>query len=343
MVTKQTEPEVGLVEGTGTAAATDGEEPPDRGVRPGRRDRGRRSRHRDQRDASRGPGPHRRSELRSGRTPPTWSSISTPAPSRRSRLPSTAGPSTWCHRTVTSWPSLPGCDPIGDDNRLHIYIGNFDGTGVRRVTPPSNGMDEFNPAVDPGGRDRLPRSEPLRRGDRRPVPPGSGQRLDDEAHEPARAVLAPLVHVGELRPDGRSSCSTCPEGRWRVIVVWDLWPIPATGGEPQLVLAGTRAHGSYSPDGTTIAYVGRPRFESERGAFAGTSIWLADADGKHPRLLVMAPGEQEELGWHRAGPPTGTQDRLRRPERGLHRGRGDRPGGEGRSTVERPSGSTTTR
>ena len=42
-----------LVEGSGAAAATDGEEPEGRGIRPGRRDGGRRRRHRDHRDASR--------------------------------------------------------------------------------------------------------------------------------------------------------------------------------------------------------------------------------------------------------------------------------------------------
>jgi Tol biopolymer transport system component len=195
-------------------------------------------------------------------------------------------------------PSLD--DPIGDDNRLHVYIGNVDGTDVRRVTPLSNGMDEFNPRWTPEGqivfqgRNRF--GEEI----------GDLYLLDPVGGSTTKLTNLPVQSShhwfmsASVRPDGQVILFNLPRGPLED-QVWDLWTIPATGGEPQLVRRDA-AHGSYSPDGTTIAYVGRPRFESGNGAFAGTSIWLADADGKHPRLLVMASGEQEELGWPRWSP-----------------------------------------
>ena len=251
-----------------------------------------------QRDGSRRPGPHRGAPEPAGRRHPRGRRSSTPATSRRSRLLSTAGSATWCHRTVTSWPSLP--PTVGDISRLHIYIGNVDGTGVRRVTPLSDGMDEFNPRWTPDGADRLPGSE---RSARRSAACTSWilSAARRRSSPTSRCCPPPLVRVGERafrRPGG--SCSTSPEGRWRI---WSgtSGRSRRPAGNLELVLRHA-AHGSYSPDGTTIVYVGGPRYEKESDAFAGTGIWLADADGKHPRLLVMASGEQEELGWPRWSP-----------------------------------------
>ena len=151
----------------------------------------------------------------------------------------------------------PWPDPIGDDSRLHIYIGNVDGTGVRRVTPLSNGMDEFNPRWTPAGQIVFQGRNASDRGDRRPVPPRSGQRLDDEAHDLPVQSSHHWFMSASVRPDGQVILFNLPRGPLDD-QVWDLWTIPATGGEPQLVRRDA-AHGSYSPDGTKIVYVGRPQ------------------------------------------------------------------------------------
>ena len=191
-------------------------------------------------------------------------------------------------------------DPVGDISRLHIHIGNVDGTDVRRVTPLSNGMDEFNPRWTPEGQivfqGRNSFGEEI--GDLYLLDPVSGSTTK-LTNLPVQSSHHWFMSAS-VRSDGQVILFNLPRGPLED-QVWDLWTIPATGGEPQLVRRDA-AHGSYSPDGTTIAYVGRPRFEKESGAFTGTSIWLADADGKHPRLLVMASGEQEELGWPRWSP-----------------------------------------
>lgn len=197
----------------------------------------------------------------------------------------------------TPWP-----DPIGDDSRLHIYIGNVDGTDVRRVTLLSTDMDAFNPRWTPEGqivfqgRDRS--NENI--GNLYTLDPitGSTTRLTDLPVQSSHHWFM----SASVRPDGQVILFNLPRGQLED-QVWDLWTIESTGGEPQLVRRDA-AHGAYSPDGTKIAYLGRPRYEGD--TFAGTSIWLADADGRDPRLLVMAPGEQEELGWPRWS-PDGTQ------------------------------------
>jgi Tol biopolymer transport system component len=189
-------------------------------------------------------------------------------------------------------------DPIGDDSRLHIYVGNLDGTGVRRVTPLSTQTDEVNPRWTPAGqivfqgRNRF--NENI--GNLYLLDPVSGSttRLTDLPVQSSHHWLM----SSSVRPDGQVVLFNLPRGQLED-QVWDLWTIPAGGGEPQL-LSRDAAHGSYSPDGTKIAYLGRPRYEGD--TFAGTSIWLSDAEGRDPRLLVMAPGEQEELSWPRWSP-----------------------------------------
>ena len=79
---------------------------------------------------------------------------------------------------------------------------------------------------------------------------------------------------------------------------WDLWSVPVAGGEPTLVRRDA-AMGVYSPDGTTLAYLDAPR--SERGDGWSSSLWLVDADGSDPRLLV--DGDFDFLRWS----PDGTR------------------------------------
>lgn len=197
----------------------------------------------------------------------------------------------------------PWPDPIGDDRHLNVYIANVDGTAVRPV-PAESSMDEINPRWSPDGQivyqGRNAGTEEV--GDLYLVDPdnGSTTKLTNLPFQLSHHwFMSP-----SFRPDGQAILFNLPRAGSNDQAslndqTWDLWTIPATGGEPQLVRRDA-AHGSYSPDGTKIAYLGRPRYEGD--TFGGTSIWLADADGRDPRLLVMAPGEQEELSWPRWSP-----------------------------------------
>ncbi len=192
----------------------------------------------------------------------------------------------------------PWPHPIGDDRNLSVYVASVDGTAARRVRPEPVGIDEINPRWAPDGtivfQGRNARTEQL--GDLYLLDPVSGSttKLTDL---PARSSHHWFMSES-VRPDGQVILFNLPRGPLED-QVWDLWTIPATGGEPRRVLRHA-AHGSYSPDGTKIVYMGGPRYEGD--TFAGTGIGLADADGGHPRLLVMAPGEDEDLSWPRWSP-----------------------------------------
>jgi Tol biopolymer transport system component len=192
----------------------------------------------------------------------------------------------------------PWPDAIGDDRRLNVYVATVTGPTVRRVTPVPAGIDEINPRWSPGGQlvfqGRDAATEEV--GDLYLLDPVSGSttKLTDlPAQFSHHWFMSQSVH-----PDGQVILFNLPRGQLED-QVWDLWTIGATGGELRLMHRDA-AEGSYSPDGTRIAYLGRPRYEDD--TFAGTSIWLADAEGRHPRLLVVAPGEQEKLSWPRWSP-----------------------------------------
>ena len=99
-----------------------------------------------------------------------------------------------------------------------------------------------------------------------------------------------------VRPDGQAILFNLPRGPY-ADQAWDLWTIPPTGGEPTL-LRRNAAHGSYSPTDSTIAFLKRPGFDFESNDFGAGSIWLADADGSDPRLLV----EGTHMRWPRWSP-----------------------------------------
>ena len=194
---------------------------------------------------------------------------------------------------LAPWP-----DAIGDDRRLNVYVATVTGPTVRRVTLVPAGIDEINPRWSPGGQlvfqGRDAATEEV--GDLYLLDPVSGSttKLTDlPAQFSHHWFMSQSVH-----PDGQVILFNLPRGQLED-QVWDLWTIGATGGELRLMHRDA-AEGSYSPDGTRIAYLGRPRYEDD--TFAGTSIWLADAEGRHPRLLVVAPGEQEKLSWPRWSP-----------------------------------------
>ncbi len=62
---------------------------------------------------------------------------------------------------------------------------------------------------------------------------------------------------------------------------WDLWSVPAFGGEPTLVVRDA-SMGVYSPSGDALAYL-----DSPRGSWASSRLMVANADGSDPRVLVQ--------------------------------------------------------
>ena len=181
----------------------------------------------------------------------------------------------------------PAPEPLEGDNHIHVYIGNIDGTNVRRATPLASGVDAVNPRWLPDGRivfqgrNRFGESV----GDLYVLDPATGSttKLTDLTAVPDSAHWFMSESV---RPDGQTILFNLPRGaNPDQGQSWDLWTIPVTGGEPTLVRRNA-AHGSYSPTDSTIAYLDQPTFDLENDSFGATSIWLADADGANPRLLV---------------------------------------------------------
>lgn len=104
-------------------------------------------------------------------------------------------------------------------------------------------------------------------------------------------------------PDGGSilftmpqgPCGSCPPSTGKDDrQVWHLWSIPASGGEPTLVLRDAGL-GEYSRDGEMIAYT-RISGDAEFGG-----LWIANADGSDRRQLVA--GELQAPRWS----PDGTR------------------------------------
>ena len=95
-----------------------------------------------------------------------------------------------------------------------------------------------------------------------------------------------------FRPDGRSVLFTSPLGQCESCdpstgrgdrQVWHLWSVPASGGDPTIVMRDA-GFGEYSPDGRLIAFT---QISAPGGEFG--DLWIANADGSDRRRL--APGE----------------------------------------------------
>ena len=187
----------------------------------------------------------------------------------------------------------PFPSPIGGDVRLLMYVANVDGSAVRPVME-TTAVDQINPRWSPSGQIVYQRRNAVGEelGDLYLIDPASGSesRLTELPEQDSHHwFMSQSVH-----PDGQTILFNLPRGPLED-QAWDLWTIPATGGELTLVRRNA-AHGSYSPSGTTIAYLARPEFGG--GEFGARSIWLADADGTDPRLLV----EGTNLKWPRWSP-----------------------------------------
>ena len=116
-------------------------------------------------------------------------------------------------------------------------------------------------------------------------------------HEPDREVFAP-----DFSADGRTILFTesSPDGR-----TLNLWTIPVTGGESELLLRHA-AYGSYSPDGTRIAFL------QLYASYPGYGfLRLAAVDGSSPRKISVAAWMSNySRTWRLSWSPDGTRVAL---------------------------------
>ena len=172
----------------------------------------------------------------------------------------------------------PGEENINDQ----IFVANLDGSSVRQVTNHPGGAGF--PAWSPDGSTIVYEGGV---GAGLPYEGGIGAGLTD--------VFVIDVATGETRQVtqgvGRySRPSFAPDGRTILFTQFDLahwppgslWTVPTDGGEPTK-LRSEAAFGSFSPDGSTIAF---HRVQTTlNGIPMNTAIWVADADGSNSRQL----------------------------------------------------------
>ena len=175
-----------------------------------------------------------------------------------------------------------------------LYVAGVDGTGVHEV--PTGDLELNGPSLSPDG--SLLVYQGLQRN------PNVGDLfVVDLATDEVRRItdLEPRTawwwYRPSFGPDGETILFHLPRPS-DAGTRWDVWSVSVAGGEPTLVRRDA-AEGVYAPDGRTLAYLDAPRVEDDEGW--NSSLWLADADGSDPRLLV--DGDFHSIRWS----PDGTK------------------------------------
>ena len=112
---------------------------------------------------------------------------------------------------------------------------------------------------------------------------------------PEMIVTIAQVVDAQLSPDGsqviyqvsRPRSESDPPGGARA----ELWTVPAAGGEPRRLTQAEDRHARWSPDGKTIAFLGR------RGEGALTQIHVMPAAGGESKPLTTAPAAVTSFKW----------------------------------------------
>jgi Tol biopolymer transport system component len=204
---------------------------------------------------------------------------------------------------VTDWPTIvvsqdgtmiayPGTDP---DGRYVINVADVDGTNIRPLeTTAAPGSRPVAPEFSPDGSQIVYQLRPWRGwqvGDLFVVDLATGKTRQLTHLPPLASGLWDMLPA--FSPDSTTVLFhrprlNMPGGEWHRYLEsgvvpnqhWDLWSVPAAGGEPRLVLRDAAA-GRLSPDGRTMAY-----FEPTDALHPfGGDLWLADADGRDARRL----------------------------------------------------------
>ena len=92
----------------------------------------------------------------------------------------------------------------------------------------------------------------------------------------------------------------------------DLWTIPAEGGRPEPLLVEGQGSADPSPDGTSLVYELIESWQqyAPNGIFAASSygvLWISDADGSDPRMLVPKAADELRGTGDAAWSPDGTR------------------------------------
>jgi basic membrane lipoprotein Med (substrate-binding protein (PBP1-ABC) superfamily)/DNA-binding SARP family transcriptional activator len=161
-----------------------------------------------------------------------------------------------------------------------VTVANVDGTDTRTLRAPE-GRNHYGAGWSPDGtklvyQERNGASEDV--GNLFVEDLSSGRKTQITVLELTTAWwwwMAPT-----FSPDGRSVIFHLPRSSSEA-TTWDVWSVPATGGEPTLVLENA-AQPAYFPDGNQIAFV-----EPTDSDLAGHTISIVDAQGSR-RTLVRA-------------------------------------------------------
>jgi Tol biopolymer transport system component len=175
-----------------------------------------------------------------------------------------------------------GAEPAPNRD-CQIFVTNVDGTNLRQLTDASEGAmaGDWSPdgtkivAVYGGGAGPDRRDADLVLVD---VATGETTRLASGAlgdfQQPHFSSDGQLILFSRFtKPEGGSD-----EGS-------DVFGIPVEGGDVALVFED-RWNATFSPDGRAITYGKWVSIQVPGGGVGGQEVWLADADGSHPRPLV---------------------------------------------------------
>ena len=180
-----------------------------------------------------------------------------------------------------------------------VFVANVDGTGIREITP--DGVDGFGPSWSPDGSMLVYQQRDgatLEIGNLFVVDVNTGETT--QITDLGAAAFGWWFLAPSFSPDGATILFHRPRGPGDndVSTRWDLWSVPAAGGEPTLAVRDASL-GAYGPDEQSLAYV-----ESPRGIWwASTRLMVADADGGDPELLVEGQDEIDFPRWS----PDGTR------------------------------------
>ena len=191
-----------------------------------------------------------------------------------------------------------GARPEGS-NRDQIFVANVDGTSVRQLTDAPGGVTAGG--WSPDGTTIAT----LIWGPAGPDPRGDVDLVLVDVATGETTLLASGPDHDFLEPHFNADGQHVLFSRYTKPMGSDLFGVPVDGGEVGLVFA-ERWDAIFSPDGRTILYEVSVLIQTTNFAssgFSGQELWLADADGSHPRPLVWEEAFNDIPSWS----PDGTR------------------------------------